>query len=204
MFTCIIYCTIKYTQLYVPPHQRGHVRHYFGCDTILWGSCHAAPTDPRGQINNNIRTLIYSPSASIKLIPWNKVLQKLTATELPRVSLLSLKPTIHYLGYKSPTLVPITNRFNPLQTLTSSLFKIHFNIILQSTSRYPKWLLPFKIWEFYGTVHQQFIDFKEAYDSVRRKVLYGILIEFGIPRKLVAPIQMCLNETYSTVRIGKY
>jgi hypothetical protein len=34
-------------------------------------------------------------------------------------------------------------------------------------------------------------------------VLYNILIEFGIPRKLVGLIQMCLNETYSTVRIGK-
>jgi hypothetical protein len=35
-------------------------------------------------------------------------------------------------------------------------------------------------------------------------MLYGILIEFGIPRKLVGLIEMCLNETYSTVRIGKY
>jgi len=29
-------------------------------------------------------------------------------------------------------------------------------------------------------VHKLFIDFKEAYDSVRRAVLYTILIEFGI------------------------
>jgi hypothetical protein len=34
--------------------------------------------------------------------------------------------------------------------------------------------------------------------------LYSILIEFGIPWKLVGLIQMCLNKTYSTVRIGKY
>ena len=34
-------------------------------------------------------------------------------------------------------------------------------------------------------VQQLFIDFKKAYDSVRREVLYKILIEFGIPRKLV-------------------
>jgi hypothetical protein len=33
--------------------------------------------------------------------------------------------------------------------------------------------------------------------------LYNILIEFGIPRKLVELIKMCLNETYSTVHIGK-
>jgi hypothetical protein len=61
-----------------------------------------------------------------------------------------------------------------------------------------------KKWEYSGTVHQLFIDFKKAYDSVRREVLYNILIEFGIPRKLVGLIQMCLNETYSTVRVGKY
>jgi hypothetical protein len=53
-------------------------------------------------------------------------------------------------------------------------------------------------------VHQLFIDFKKAYDSVGREVLYNILIEFGIPMKLVGLIQMCLNENYSTVHIGKY
>jgi hypothetical protein len=58
--------------------------------------------------------------------------------------------------------------------------------------------------EYNGTVHQLFIDFKKAYDSVRREVLYGILIEFGTHRKLVRLIQMCLNEAYNTVRIGKY
>ena len=53
-------------------------------------------------------------------------------------------------------------------------------------------------------VHQLFIDFKKAYDSVRREVLYNILIEFGIPMKLVRIIKMCLNETYGIVRVGKH
>jgi hypothetical protein len=61
-----------------------------------------------------------------------------------------------------------------------------------------------KKWEYNETVHQLFIDFKKAYDSVRREVLYNILIEFGIPMKLVRLIKMCLNETYSKVRIGKH
>jgi hypothetical protein len=61
-----------------------------------------------------------------------------------------------------------------------------------------------KKWEFNSTIHQLFIDFKKAYHSVRRVVLCSILIEFGIPRKLVGLIEVYLNETYSTVRIGKY
>jgi hypothetical protein len=40
------------------------------------------------------------------------------------------------------------------------------------------------------TVHQLFVDFKKAYDSVRREVLYNILIEFGVPMKLVRLIKM--------------
>ena len=52
-------------------------------------------------------------------------------------------------------------------------------------------------------MHQLFIDFKKAYDSVRREVLYKILLEFGIPRKLVRLIKMSLTENYSRVRLGK-
>jgi hypothetical protein len=45
---------------------------------------------------------------------------------------------------------------------------------------------------------------QESLDSVRREVLYNILIEFEILMKLVRLIKMCLNETYSKVRIGKH
>jgi hypothetical protein len=37
------------------------------------------------------------------------------------------------------------------------------------------------------------IDLKKAYDSVRREGLYNI--EFGIPKKLVRLIKMCLKHT---------
>jgi hypothetical protein len=37
-----------------------------------------------------------------------------------------------------------------------------------------------------------------------REILYNILIEFGIPRKLVGLIKMCLNETNSRFHISKY
>jgi hypothetical protein len=50
-----------------------------------------------------------------------------------------------------------------------------------------------KKWEYNETVHYLFIDFKKAYDSVRREVLYNNLIEFGVPMKLVRLIKICLN-----------
>ena len=56
-----------------------------------------------------------------------------------------------------------------------------------------------KKWEYNKAVHQLFEHFKKAYDSVRREVLYNILIEFCIPMKLVRLIKMCVNETYSRV-----
>jgi len=52
-------------------------------------------------------------------------------------------------------------------------------------------------------MHQLFIDFMEAYDSVRMGVLYNILIEFVIPKKLVRLIKMCMAATYSRVPLGK-
>jgi hypothetical protein len=58
-------------------------------------------------------------------------------------------------------------------------------------------------WEDNGRVHKLFIDFKKAYDSVKREVLYSILLEFGIPKELVRLTKMCLNETYSKVHVGK-
>jgi len=60
-----------------------------------------------------------------------------------------------------------------------------------------------KKWEYNEEVHQLFINFKKAYDSVRREVLHKILIEFGIPMKLLRLIKMSLTETYSRVRVGK-
>jgi hypothetical protein len=38
-----------------------------------------------------------------------------------------------------------------------------------------------------------FLDFEKAYASVRREVLYNVLIEFGIALKLVRLIKICLN-----------
>jgi len=57
--------------------------------------------------------------------------------------------------------------------------------------------------EYNGTVHELFIDFEKAYDSLRRKVLYNTLVEFDIPIRLVRLIQMCFNESCCKFRAGK-
>ena len=59
------------------------------------------------------------------------------------------------------------------------------------------------VWEHNEAVHQLFVDFKKAYYSFRREALYNILIEFGIPKKLVSLMKMCLYETCSRNRVGK-
>jgi hypothetical protein len=59
-----------------------------------------------------------------------------------------------------------------------------------------------KKWQHNETVRQLFIQFKKAYDSVRREASYSILVGFGVTMKLVRLIIMCLNETYIKIRNG--
>jgi hypothetical protein len=44
---------------------------------------------------------------------------------------------------------------------------------------------------------------QKAYYSVKKGVLYNILLEFDIHKKVVRLIKMCLKEKYSKVREGK-
>jgi hypothetical protein len=53
-------------------------------------------------------------------------------------------------------------------------------------------------------MNQLRIVVKKAYDSMKKEVMYNILIEFDIPLKLARLIKMCLTETYSSVRVGKH
>jgi len=61
-----------------------------------------------------------------------------------------------------------------------------------------------KKWEYNEAVYQLFINFKKAYDRIRRDVLYNTVIEFGIAMNLVRLIKMHMNETYSRVHVGKH
>jgi hypothetical protein len=92
-----------------------------------------------------------------------------------------------------------------MQRKLLGIISLHFNAACQLLAIYSalvKYLR--KKWVYKESVHQLFIDFKKAYDSVRREVLYDILIEFGIPMKLVRLTKLCLRETYSRVRVSKH
>jgi hypothetical protein len=60
-----------------------------------------------------------------------------------------------------------------------------------------------KKWEYNEAVLQLFTDLKKAYDSVRREVLYNILIAFGIPHE-TDRANKNVSGTYSRVRVGKH
>jgi len=57
--------------------------------------------------------------------------------------------------------------------------------------------IPDTKWEYNEAVRQFFIDFKKAYNLVRREALCNILTDFGIPMKLVKLRKMCLDEDYN-------
>jgi hypothetical protein len=85
------------------------------------------------------------------------------------------------------------------------IISVGFDVTDQLLSTFSAFVIYWrKKWEYNEIVHQLFIDFQKAYDSMRREVLYNILIEFGVPMKPVRLIKMCLNETYIKVRIGKH
>jgi hypothetical protein len=52
-------------------------------------------------------------------------------------------------------------------------------------------------------VHQLFINFKNAYNSVKREVFYNALLDCCIPKKLFRLSKICLNKTCNKVCIGK-
>jgi len=59
-----------------------------------------------------------------------------------------------------------------------------------------------KAWEHNVEIHQIFVDFQKAYDSIRRYKLYAIMAHFGITNKLIRlTIATMENSTYS-VKMG--
>jgi hypothetical protein len=70
------------------------------------------------------------------------------------------------------------------------IISVYFDVLDQLLTTYFAFITYWRKSESTWSVHQLFIDFKEAYVSVRREILYNILIEFS-PRKLVRLITVC-------------
>src|ERR1700744_3058784 len=58
-----------------------------------------------------------------------------------------------------------------------------------------------KSWEFNITIHQLFVDFKQAYDSLDRNVFFSIMEEFCIPMKLTRLTKATLMDTKCRILI---
>lgn len=57
-----------------------------------------------------------------------------------------------------------------------------------------------KCWEFGLEVHNIFVDFAKAYDSILRRKIWEILEEMGVPRKLRAVIRACVEGSRARVK----
>jgi hypothetical protein len=82
------------------------------------------------------------------------------------------------------------------------IINVGFDVTDQLLIRFSAFIRYWTKMEYNKTVHQLFIDFKKTYDSVRKGILYNILIEFGVPMKLVGMIEMCLKRKVY-IRISK-
>src|ERR1700755_2387713 len=58
-----------------------------------------------------------------------------------------------------------------------------------------------KAWEYNISIQKLFVDFKQAYDSIRRNIIFNIMEEFGIPRKLIRLTKGTLTATKCKILI---
>jgi hypothetical protein len=75
----------------------------------------------------------------MELSPSSEAANYATTQELPSIL---WNPKVHYRVRKSPLLVPIVSQIDPVHTILSYLFKIHFNIVPHLRLGLPSGLLP--------------------------------------------------------------
>jgi hypothetical protein len=50
-------------------------------------------------------------------------------------------------------------------------------------------------------IHQLYVDYEQAYDSINRAQLIEIMKEFGVPDKLVRLVKMALESTNNKLKV---
>ena len=60
-----------------------------------------------------------------------------------------------------------------------------------------------KAWEHNAEIHQIFVDFQKAYDSIRRDKLYAIRANFGITNELIRLTKASMGNSTYYVKTGK-
>ena len=58
-----------------------------------------------------------------------------------------------------------------------------------------------KFYEYNLPLHQFYIDFKQAFDTINRSYIFNSMAEFGIPNKLIVLAKMTLSHTLNKVNI---
>jgi len=51
-------------------------------------------------------------------------------------------------------------------------------------------------------VYLLFVDFKQAYDSIARSTLWNVMVQLGIPAKLVRMVKACMKNSRCKVKFN--
>ena len=122
------------------------------------------------------------------ICPIHKKGSKLECANYRGISLLNI-------GYKILTKL-ITKRLGPYAEKVLGDYQCGFRSNRSTTDHiFTIRTILEKCYEFDITVHQLFIDYKQAYDSVDRDYLYETLDVLGVPKKLTKLVRMTLDNS---------